>query len=337
MTDFVQFPESVYEQAGNVFAGFNGTLTGFALANARSLMWFAQLAYEVDNTGANAAAAAKVDRIRSRWQFDPVTQFRGHNVEIGSIYDTTGVFGERTDAVVMSFAGTDLGVWETVATDADFKADAEDIHSGFHKAANAVMDKIDAAIDLSQQRQKPLFITGHSLGAAIAIIAAKHASERGHSPRAIYGYGTPRVGGTTFHSQYDNLLGGVTYRSVNGRDLVARVPMRFLGYRHVGHVLQVPTGAKFASGALSADRPDAPDFTLETLRDTISVVDPIRVASLLGQVAIGQVRIPQDAPRALKSLLQPPGASGLTGQTFRLSPATIREHLQDSYIAAFAP
>jgi hypothetical protein len=337
MSDFVQFPEQVYDQAGNVFAGFDGALSQYALANARSLMWFAQLAYEVDNTGAHPAAAAKVGRIRSRWGFEPVTQFRGHNIEIGSIYDTTGLFGERADAVVLAFAGTDLGVWETVATDADLKPDVTNIHSGFHKAANAVMDKIDAAIDLSKQRGKPLFITGHSLGAAIAILAARHAVEdRNHAPRAIYGYGTPRPGGATFQTAYNNILGDVTYRLVHGRDLVARVPMSFLGYRHVGHVLQIATGAKFASGSLSTDRPDEPDFTLDTLINTLSVLDPFKVAQLIGQVVSGQVRIPQDVPQALANLLPAPG-HGPIGQTFRLAPLAIREHLQDSYLAAFAP
>lgn len=337
MTDFVQFPEHVFEQAGNVFIGFDGGASQHAVANARSLMWFAQLAYEVDNTGANPDAAAKVDRIRSIWKFEPVTQFRGHTIEIGSIYDTTGLFGERADAVVLAFAGTDLGVWETVATDADFKADNDDVHAGFHKAANAVMDKVDAAIELSRQRGKPLFIAGHSLGAAIGILAARHAAEaRNHPPRAVYGFGTPRVGGATFQKGYDALLGDVTYRHVHGRDLVARVPMSFLGYRHVGHVLQIPTNGKFASGRMSPDRSNEPDFTLDTLINTLSVLDPFKVAQLLGRIAAGEVRIPEDAPRALANLLPAPG-HGVIGQTFRLSPLAIREHLQDSYLAAFAP
>src|SRR2546421_12958161 len=62
MSGFVQFPEHVFDQAGNVFAGFDGTLSQYAVANARSLMWFAQLAYEVDNTGVHPEAAATVDR-----------------------------------------------------------------------------------------------------------------------------------------------------------------------------------------------------------------------------------------------------------------------------------
>ncbi len=336
MTDFVRFPQEVFDQAGNVFAGFDGTLSRHALANAHALMWFAQLAYEVDNTGLNPGAAAKVEGIRAAWEFSAVTQFRGHHVELGSIYDTTGLFGERADAVVIAFAGTDLGVWETVATDGDFLGDADDIHAGFHKAANAVMDKIDAAIDLSAQRQKPLFFTGHSLGAAIAIIAAQHAEGRNRTPAAVYGYGTPRVGGATFQTRYNDRLGDRTYRHVNGRDLVARVPMAFLGYRHVGHVLEIAHGGKFAAGAMSLDKPDTPDFTLETLKNTISVVDPVKAAALLARVATGQVRIPQGLPRALLDVLPPPG-HGTVGQTFRLSPLAIRDHLQDSYLAAFAP
>ena len=60
MSDFGKFPDRDYEKAGDVFAGFTPT-RDFTLGNALALMWFSQLAYEVD-TRDNKAAADREDR-----------------------------------------------------------------------------------------------------------------------------------------------------------------------------------------------------------------------------------------------------------------------------------
>jgi hypothetical protein len=62
MSNFVQFPEDDYVKAGNVFADFKPRRQ-FGSPNALALMWFAQLAYEVDTLGNDPAAEAKVGRI----------------------------------------------------------------------------------------------------------------------------------------------------------------------------------------------------------------------------------------------------------------------------------
>ena len=55
MSDFVEFLASDYQRAGNVFAGFTPT-RDFNLKNALAMMWFAQLTYEVDDSGGNKNA-----------------------------------------------------------------------------------------------------------------------------------------------------------------------------------------------------------------------------------------------------------------------------------------
>src|SRR3954464_2247395 len=117
MTDFVEFPEQVYVDARDVFAAFRGARSDFTLENALAMMWFAQLAYEVDDTGGNANAA-KIAKIARQFQFDKVTPFRRRAVALTKSFDTTGLVGERHDGIVLAFAGTDPGVWETVVTDA---------------------------------------------------------------------------------------------------------------------------------------------------------------------------------------------------------------------------
>jgi triacylglycerol lipase len=314
MSDFVQFPEAVYTQAGNVFAAFAATAPGFTLANAKAMMWFSQLAYEVDTSGSNSTAA-KIDRIRTLWDFQPVTTFRARAVSPVASFDTTGVFGERADAVLLSFAGTDPAVWETLATDFNPRIGPDNTHVGFQAAMNAVTNDVRSAIALSQQRNKPLFISGHSLGGALAALAARFAVAQNRAPRAVYVYGMPRTGDMTFQAAYHGVLG--------------RVPPAAIGYRHVGHVLQCDPTARFVAAQLTAQVSNDPDVTLAYLQQIMSI--PGAAGALAGLVTGGIG--PQNIRTAFAQLLQPPG-NGPLGQWFKFLPPPIRDHLQDQYIGA---
>src|SRR5947209_19211856 len=157
MSDFVQFPLTDYDKAG--FENFDGRVSAFTLKNAYAMMWFAQLAYEVDTSGADRTAA-KIDTIRDFWKFSPATTFRARAGGIPVSFDTTGVYGERKDAVVLAFAGTDPAVWVTLATDFSPRIGPSHTHVGLQAAMDAVRNDIDAAVALSRTSGKPLFIAG---------------------------------------------------------------------------------------------------------------------------------------------------------------------------------
>jgi hypothetical protein len=150
------------------------------------------------------------------------------------------------------------------------------------------------------------------------------------------------VGSADFQAEYNAKLGDVTYRLVHGSDLVARVPMSFLGYRHVGRLLQCDSNARFAAGDLSPNnpgeprQPDQPDFALQTFLGLLTVINPLEAARLTAQILSPPMKTPEELRDALLRLLQPPG-HGRLGSAFRLLPPVIREHLQDRYIAALTP
>lgn len=98
-----------------------------------------------------------------------------------------------------------------------------DVHDGFAKALDSVWREIDAAL---AQLNCPVFYTGHSLGAALATLAAVR-----RTPRAIYSFGSPRVGNQAFAS---SLATVPIYRVVNDEDIITTVPPVALGFRHVG-------------------------------------------------------------------------------------------------------
>jgi triacylglycerol lipase len=80
-----------------------------------------------------------------------------------------------------------------------------------------------------------VYVTGHSLGGALALMAtAELANHQDASIRdsiaACYTFGCPRAGDASF----DQYVKVPLYRVTNGVDLVPAVPPFFLGYRHVG-------------------------------------------------------------------------------------------------------
>ena len=200
-----------------------------------------------------------------KWHFSSAIPFSKSKTGLKGSFETCGIIGERPDAVILAFAGTDPGVWQNLATDFNALPTADtDKHVGFELAAGAAAAEVAQATQISRQSQKPLFITGHSLGAALAALAAQMAAAGGSPPRAVYTFGMPRVGGSKFQASYDASLGDVTYRLVHGVDLVARVPMSSVGFRHVGRLLECAAGAKFdATQPLSPVGSDDPPFAQE--------------------------------------------------------------------------
>jgi hypothetical protein len=306
MTSFVEILPGEYDP--DAFKGFTPSADGFLLENARALMWFSQLAYETHRP-------LTIEALRRTWRFTSVTPFIEQNNSLHDSFETCGLIGERTDAMILAFAGTDPGIWQNLVTDfTPLPQAGSDIHDGFRLAAEAVGLQIDRAVELCRQSGNPLFVTGHSLGAALAALAALKAAAAGTPPRAIYTFGMPRVGGPQFGASYAE-LGKVTYRLVHGIDLVTRVPPTSLGFHHVGHLLQCDAGTKFDKARLLSDTgSDDPPFSGE-LKNVL--------ARALHNIVIGNILSPRG-----------PGA---LGAMFRFLPPEIRDHLQDSYWKALTP
>ncbi|MEM9817412.1 MAG: lipase family protein [Cyanobacteria bacterium P01_D01_bin.6] len=77
----------------------------------------------------------------------------------------------------------------------------------------------------------PLFVTGHSLGGAIATLAAYHATTY-HDAIYLYTFGSPRVVNRRLSQKITKTLAGRSFRCVHGNDIVPRVPP-LLNYTHV--------------------------------------------------------------------------------------------------------
>lgn len=116
------------------------------------------------------------------------------------------------------------------ALTAGFDAGAE-VHRGFRDAFASVEPRLKAWID---GFSGPVYLTGHSLGGALATLAAARLAAH-----ATYTFGAPKVGTATFAVSLD---GRRLYRVVNDRDIVPHVPS--FPYRHAGEAIFLDDGGR---------------------------------------------------------------------------------------------
>ncbi len=108
------------------------------------------------------------------------------------------------------------------------------VHAGFLKAFKDVSDQLDALLAAKAPGQK-IWLTGHSLGGALATLAAAHLGSS--VVQGLATYGCPRVGDAAFAS----VLPQQSYdRFVHRDDWVPTVPPELFGYVHAGALRIVP-------------------------------------------------------------------------------------------------
>jgi len=303
MSFLVELPEDQY--VANVFQAFEPR-TGFTLANARAMAWTSQLAYET-------RLPEKIARVGDKLGLDAVSSFQQPAKTTLPLSSTHGVVGIKGEATIIAFAGTDpLNLFNWVS-DFYLGRSGEEVHQGFVDAAAAVWDEIGDVVSKSAADGRALIITGHSLGAAIALVTADRArKERDLDRVEIYVFGSPRVWHSDLARAFIDVFGPTTYRLVYGQDVVASIPPSTLGFQHVGRLLQCARGENFdAAQLLEPADSDEPAFGVGSLAQL-----PDRLQSLLD--------------------LSPSLRTDLLGQASELLLPLLGDHLPDRYYTALA-
>lgn len=149
--------------------------------------------------------------------------------------DTQGFVACDDRMIILAFQGTQtLEDWQTDANVRKVTGPFGRVHRGFKQALDAVWDDITSALLEMESSRKVLWICGHSLGAALATLAAAYLSDTDNEINGVYTFGSPRVGDQDFADAYDTRLKRRTNRFINNEDIVTRVPPRAMGYEHVG-------------------------------------------------------------------------------------------------------
>ena len=104
------------------------------------------------------------------------------------------------------------------------------VHTGFQRGFDRAQQQLEE--ELNRLSPSTVLITGHSLGGALATVAA--AAWQGKYPiSGVYTFGQPAVGRGEFQDFFETHYSGKFFRFVNDKDIVAMIPPN---YGHVGNL-----------------------------------------------------------------------------------------------------
>jgi triacylglycerol lipase len=103
------------------------------------------------------------------------------------------------------------------------------VHTGFRAHARKILPDIQSYI--AQHPGRAIYLTGHSLGGAMALYIAQELEWAGYDGIQLFTYGAPRLGNRSYVKNIKNIQ---HHRYVNSNDLVPRLPPAIFGYRHHG-------------------------------------------------------------------------------------------------------
>jgi triacylglycerol lipase len=182
--------------------------TGYYLANASNFAYEDEIGQWTEKLG-----------LENKVEFFSCGQFHGF----------VGILGKR---VLLAFRGTDSIA--NCLTDLEAILISQSpypgkVHSGFAGGVEEVLPSIRKLLP-HPSRTEAIWITGHSLGGAMATLISVRLAKAGY-PVRVYTYGSPRVGDRFFRKNYHLS----NYRFVCDNDLVPHLPFRWC-YKHVGRL-----------------------------------------------------------------------------------------------------
>lgn len=148
---------------------------------------------------------------------------------------------EHQNYLCMAFRGTnELADWLDNLNAFSAKHLFGEFHRGFWNSVEDVWDPLLGRYeDLLKQRKRPLFITGHSLGGAMATVSAARLVHDDRPFTSVYTFGQPRVMTRDTARVFNMECKSRFFRFHNNNDIVTRVPARIMGYTHAGTYLYI--------------------------------------------------------------------------------------------------
>lgn len=159
-------------------------------------------------------------------------------------------------------AKVECGFWNLYKTPGEDRAPS---------LSETVVAEVRRLLDQYRGEEVSVTVTGHSLGAALAVLVADElagggVAGRAGAPVAVFSFGGPRVGNRAFASRVE-ARGARVLRVVNAHDVVPRFPPPLPGYADVGRELRLD------SRASPYLRPDADAACCHDLEAYIHLVD----------------------------------------------------------------
>ena len=214
----------------------------------------------------------------SDWSCVPCQQYQpsitSQSVFSGD-YETQAytAYNTQTNQIVVAFRGSsNIPNWVADLTFAKVAypgCSGCEVHEGFYNAWQGLSSSIINSVQ-SLATANPtanFFVTGHSLGAAIALHCAVTIAQTFPRPVTLYNFGEPRVGNQPFAQFASSVLAtGQQYRVTHASDPVPHVPPMAFGFLHTPHELWYNnnggTNYQDCNDSASAEDPNCSDSTI---------------------------------------------------------------------------
>ncbi len=263
--------------------------TSLDAGNAYWMARLAKAAYTKKPDGSPDTDAIKADLQKEDPDFIDI---KGANAK-----SSQGILVEHKKYFAIAFRGTDeLSDWkdnldlipqEVLLKDSKEASLKGYFHKGFWDATNDIWQDLFLSY---QQRQaedrknrqtlkKPvrsLFLTGHSLGGAMATIAAAKLLQQDTPFISAYTFGQPRAMTHQTATIFDGKAKFRFFRFQNNNDIVTRAPARLMNYSHVGSYMYIDEDQKIHNDigfwyrfldAVEGMIGDVPEGGLESIKD----------------------------------------------------------------------
>jgi triacylglycerol lipase len=194
---------------------------------------------------------------------------RGYN-RIASLNSSTmvGYIAFLDDVAVIVFRGTnpaEIQDWYINLNNRSQKTDHGNVHAGFWNGYDSLHGQLIKILD--SRKPKRIWITGHSLGGALAVVCSYRLSSMENLEIAgVMTFGQPKVGNSAFCKHMESTLSGRMVYFVNESDVVPRVPPSFehygslVWYKAGGIRRSQPPMLAMRSGAESTEMLSQDDF-----------------------------------------------------------------------------
>jgi hypothetical protein len=245
-------------------------------------------------------------------------------------FDTANIKGfwcAADKAALLAFRGTsNIAQWIRDLHVLPATTDWGWAHLGFVQGIEAVEANL-RAFDAVAKTKASIWIVGHSLGGALAVLAAARAKIRGIGAPLLYTYGQPAVSAFEFAGRFDQELPGRLWRLINQEDIVPRVPPF---YGHCGtpkHIikpgeLESTIGLEAIRRETGAPPPPRHYTQAETLREIFALSDrTVGVETLAAGASLEPGEPPQLDMLAFGRLQVALGAAEPTGLAPNCAPA----------------